>query len=139
MHSYAVYKLFADTEELGRLEISRRFVDEDKPLEHQKKIVGEIVQTYVVVDGIEHVIDSEERRIVPYNSKETKNDFQFDFEEDIVKIHARWNGDEIRMNWEGLALIEKPAPQPPVQVAPPQYHQVTHSSRGGWFHKAFGW
>jgi hypothetical protein len=79
-HSFAVYKLWADTEELGRIKLSERHVDSEHPLEHQTRVLSSVkngesqsttraVQTFVELDGKEIIVTTEET-IVPV--KETR-------------------------------------------------------------------
>ncbi len=134
-HSYAIYKVFANTEEAGRLELTSQFVDENIPLEHKKRITGTpvyddealmtkgTVETYVMLDGIERTVSTETNKSLPYSFIRTEKDSKYvDAPDggDNVRIYARWNGEEVRKNWEGLELIEKKVQQPPVQPPAPQ-------------------
>ena len=153
-HSYAIYKLFTNTEEVGEVMISDHFIDENNALEHQHRIVGSLindddhlisrgkVETYLIIDGVEHSVSVEENGSIPYTFLRTEKDTKYadaPDNRDNIRIYTRWNGDEVRRSWDDSALIEKTAPQPPVQAPAPQYHQVQHRHRGGFFRKAFGW
>lgn len=143
--SCAVYKLFANTEEVGRIELNDRFIDRRNPLPHQRRIVEGFtpdddnlvsrgkVETYVTLDGSDRLIDTEANGAIPYTFLRSEKDPKYmDAPNggDNVRIYARWNGDEVRRNWDGLALVKKPAPQPPAQAAAPQSGSV--SSGGGY-------
>ena len=132
-HSIAIYQLFANTDELGRIELTNAFPDNDNRYEHQRRIVGNLsdddnalvsrgrVETYVTVEGQDHSVSTEENGSIAYRFLKTERDSQYMDAPgggDNVRVYARWNGSEIRRDWRGLALNLKP-PQAPVVTRPP--------------------
>ena len=127
-HSYAIYEIFADTAEVGRLRLTDGYVDEDNPLEHQKTesnivnnddelVTTKDVETFVMLDGKKQIIRAEKGVKFPYRVLRTEKDKKYKSAPDggdNVKIYVRWNGEEVRRAWDGLALVEKPAKEPPV-------------------------
>lgn len=146
-HSIATYQLFANTNELGRIELTNAFPDNDNRYEHQRRIVGNLsyddnalvsrgrVETYVTVEGQDHSVSTEENGSIAYRFLRTERDSQYMDAPgggDNVRVYARWNGSEVRRDWNGLALRQKPAPAPVITQTPaPQYHQTTNSSNNG--------
>ena len=146
-HSRATYQLFANTNELGRIELANDFRDSDNRYEHQKRILGNAsdddnalvsrgrVETYVTVDEQDHSVNTEENGSIAYRFLRTERDSQYMDAPgggDNVRVYARWNGSEVRRRWDGLALQLKPAPAP-VNTRPPapQYHQTTQQTNNG--------
>ena len=139
-HSYAVYEVFADTQEVGRLQLSDDFVDEDNLLEHQKKesniidnddelVTIKDVETYVMLDGKEQFVKKEEGVKFPYTLLRTEKDEKYKDAPnggDNVNIYVRWNGEEVRRAWDGLALVEKPVKKSPVVAQTPHRREETH-------------
>jgi hypothetical protein len=128
-HSFAVYKLWAETEELGRIQLSERHVDSERPLEHQTKILSSVendeslstkrtVQTFVELDGTERAIGTKETSI-PYAFTERQDDRYADAVNDrrwTVRDYVRGNGETFSKDWQDLGLIVKRPPAPPVQA-----------------------
>lgn len=141
-HSYAIYEIFADTLEVGKLQLSDNFVDEDNLLEHQKKesnivdndnelVTIKDVETYVMLDGREQFVKKEEGVKFPYTLSRTEKDGRYTDAPnggDNVNIYVRWNGEEVRRAWNGLALVEKPVRESPVADQTPQRREETHHS-----------
>jgi len=142
-HSYAVYEVFVNTPE-GKIKLTNNFVDTGNVLEHQKRekksannddelVTIKDVETYVIVDGKEQIIRKEEGVRFPYKLVRTERDPKYEDAPDggnNVNVYARWNGEEIRRAWNGLALVEKPPQASPVGAPSPQRREERHSSGG---------
>lgn len=152
-HSFAIFKILAETEEFGRLTLSERYVDSEHPLAHQTKILvsaeddaslstKRTVQTFVDVDGSEKAIKTDDISI-PYAFTERQEDRYADAVNDrrwTVRDYVRGNGETFSRDWQDLGLVIKRPPPPPVQPVAPVYQQQQHTRRhGGFFRKAFGW
>lgn len=150
-HSYAVYEIFADTQELGRLLLCDEFVDEDNPLDHFKRDVNVVnnddelvttkdIETYVKLGGKEFVIGTTRNIRFPYAVLGTERDEGYTAAPDggdNVRIYVRWNGEEVRRAWDGLALVEKPPVEPPIEnpPAPQRVEQTQHSGPSNEFQR----
>jgi hypothetical protein len=140
-HSFAVYKLWAETEELGQIQLSERHVDSERPLEHQTKVLSSVendeslstrrtVQTFVELDGTERAIRTEETSI-SYAFTERQDDRYADAVNDrrwTVRDYVRGNGETFSKDWEDLGLIEKRPSASPVQAAGPGAGNVIYSN-----------
>ena len=120
-HSCVIYEIFADTQEVGRLKLEDNYVDKRNPLEHQTRVVKATdkddelvsigsVETYVMVDGKDRVIRKRNSVRVPYILSKTERDENYlDAPDggDNVNVYVRYDGEEVRKNWQGKALVKK--------------------------------
>jgi hypothetical protein len=139
-HSYAIYEIFANTSEVGRLQLTDSFVDEDNLLEHQKKesniidnddelVTIKDVETYVMLGEEKQIVGTEEGVRFPYTLSRTEKDERYTDAPnggDNVNIYVRWNGEEVRRAWDGLALVEKPVRESPVAAQTPRRQEEVH-------------
>ncbi len=151
-HSYAVYEVFVNTME-GRVKLTNNFVDTGNVLEHKKRdnklvnndeelVTIKDIETYVIIDGKEQLVRKEEGVRFPYNLVRMEKDPKYEDAPDggnNVNIYVRWNGEEVKRNWKGLALKEKPPMALPVSAQAPQRREETHrSGRSSNFFEAAG-
>ena len=128
--SYAVYSLSVNTEELGRLQLTDHFVDRSLALPHQTrfvvdhydydnlKAIGTLVTFVIDRDHIERQVSSVPNSTQSYEVRTEKDDKYLDNPNggDNVRVYVRPDGVEVRKNWEGVALIEKPSHTCPVEA-----------------------
>ncbi len=158
--SFAVFKVLAETQELGTITLLERYVDEEHPLQHQEEVISTIeddssletkktVQTFVRIGDDEHVVCTKEVS-TPYSFTDRTEDRDEDdthYRKWTVRDFVRGNGETFSRDWQDLGLIEKRPPAPPVEAAVPQQGQTVHHNNGRgnrndveqFFHKIFRW
>jgi hypothetical protein len=132
-HSVPIYELWAKTAELGKIILAEKYVDENNPLEHQTLILSSedddtalatkrTVQTFVMVDGTEKVVKTEETS-TPYTYTERQDDRWEDAVHDhiwTVRDYVRSDGTVFARDWQDLGLVVKRPPAPPAPAPSPQ-------------------
>jgi hypothetical protein len=150
--SFAVWKLLAEVEGKGKVVLSKHYVDQAHPLEHQTEIISSTdldavlatrgtAGTFVIVDGVKQFITNEEINI-PYAYTERT---EIRREDDIydrmwtVREYVRGNGTRFFKDWKNLGLIEaRPHAQPvPFRTARRPVRDSRRTLVGE--HKGEGW